>query len=183
MRAAKRAVELDPQNSYIHRVLGLIQFDDGDYKASAATLTKAKELGDSSEEVTEFLASALLNIGDLKKAEAVLNALVAMNPRCESAYFFLGRCAAAMDERDRALMFYRRASHLAPDEPEIFANIMALFNNEESRPQAMNEIEGRLSGPLRYLALWYQAKLEIQENNWGGSFSSAGPIARSRESR
>jgi len=164
--SARRAVALDPIDPFIQRVLGFLEFDHKEYDAAASTLSKAKELGETSEELIEYLGRALIFTGKYEQAVKELSILVAANPSSAVAHALLGLCAESLKNPERALLHYRRASRLAPEEPDIFVNLMDLLNKEDLRPQAMDEIEGRLNGPLRYLALWYRAKFESADNDW-----------------
>ena len=83
------------------------------------------------------------------------------------AYFALGVCAEKSQDSEQALANYRKASRLAPDDRTVFVRFMnLLLSRDDLRAQAMDEIEGRLSGPLAYLALWYRARFEIKDKNW-----------------
>lgn len=160
LETARKAVDLAPTDWFVRRVLGLLEVDCGEYEAAAPTLAKARELGDASEEVAVNLCRALISSAKYEEAQTELKVLIDAYPRSPSAYYLLGICAEHFENVDRALMYYRQASRLAPDEPNIFVRLMGLLGSEDLRPQASDEIEYRLSGPLRYLALWYRGKFE-----------------------
>jgi tetratricopeptide (TPR) repeat protein len=166
LEAAKEAVVLAPADTFAHRVLGLLQVDRGEYEAAVSELGKAKELGDTSVEVALNLGRALVATGMYERAEEELSAIVAADPRSVGAHFLMGLCAEHLGNSARALAHYLRASRLAPDEPSVFVSLMNLLSKEDLSPQALDEIEGRVHGPLRYLALWYRAKFEVADENW-----------------
>lgn len=183
LEAAKRAVVLTPADPFVHRVLGLLEIDHGEYEAATSTLMRAKELGDTSEEVTLNLSRALMVSGNYARAEKELRAIVAANPPSVGAYFLLGQCAELLNKPERARGYYRKASRLAPDEPSVFVSLMNLLNSRDLRAQALDEIEGRLSGPLRYLALWYKAKFEITDEDWEVALRSLREALQAAEER
>jgi tetratricopeptide (TPR) repeat protein len=165
LREAREAVALAPQEPFVHRVLGLLAVDYN-VKEAAVSLTRARDLGDNSEEVALNLGRALASSGAYLEAENVLDQVLAANPRSAYAQYLLGWCEEHLGNSDRALAHYRKASRLAPEEPTVFISLMELLGGKERRDQAMDEIESRLSGPLRYMALWYKGRLEIRDGDW-----------------
>jgi tetratricopeptide (TPR) repeat protein len=166
LEAATYAVTLDPSNHFVFRVLGCLQVDNQDYEAGVATLWKARELGDNSQEVAEYLAHALMSLGNYEQVEKELRVLTTSYPRSFFLHYLSGISASYLKNPERALAHYRTASRLAPEEPRVFINLMELLDGDDRRPQAIDEVERRLSGPLRYLALWYRARFEIEGRDW-----------------
>jgi tetratricopeptide (TPR) repeat protein len=172
IEVASRAVVLSPAQPFVHHVLGFLKLMHGDFQEAIVALKQAKNLGETSEDLAANLARALVYSKRYDEAEAELKAILAVNPRSAQALFLLGSCAEGTLNTERALTYYRRAARLAPNDTTTFVRILALLNTEELRPQALDEIEARLSGPLRYLALWYKGKLEILDEDWEGALQS-----------
>lgn len=183
LEIATRAVVLSSTDPFVHHVLGFLKLMHEDFDEAVLALQLAKNLGETSEDLSANLARALVYSDRYDEAEAELKAILAVNPRSALALFLLGVCAEHTLNTERALAYYRRAVRLAPEDATIFVRILTLLNTEELRPQALDEIQARLSGPLRYLALWYKGKLEIQEEEWQSALQSLRQAAEAAEER
>jgi tetratricopeptide (TPR) repeat protein len=171
LKEAKAAAAIAPDDPFVYRVLGFLQIDRDDEEAAIA-LARARQLGDTSEDLVLNLCRALASTARYEEAKKELLAIVAADPRSSYAQFLLGWCEEHLEHLDRAVAHYRKASRLTPEEPTIFVSLMRVLDRKELRAQAMDEIESRLSGPLRHMALWCRGRLEMADGEWKSALAS-----------
>jgi tetratricopeptide (TPR) repeat protein len=80
---ARQAVEVDPKNAEAHHLLGRILLANGDLRASASELERAKQLAPDSPAVRSHLAMAYTKLGRMQEAKAEAAAFLALKNKEE----------------------------------------------------------------------------------------------------
>jgi len=75
---AQRAVSADPNNAEAHHLLGRVYLADGDLRASASELEKAKQIAPDIPEVRSHLAIVYMKLGRVQEAKAESAAFLAL---------------------------------------------------------------------------------------------------------
>jgi tetratricopeptide (TPR) repeat protein len=119
LAAFHAAIERDPRHAEAHRWAAIVYGQRGDvvneYRMIVAALTQS---GDSF--YSEYVFDVLINkVGDPARAVAVLEPLIARNPRNARLHERLGSVWARLANEQRTRDYYQQASVLAPADPYI----------------------------------------------------------------
>jgi len=116
-RAAERAVELAPELSRTHTVLGFLHLDERDGAAASASFRRARERDES--DPLPRLGLGLLDIGEGRIGAALLHleAAVALDPESSLARAYLGRAYALDGRHAQALDQLRLAEAIDASDP------------------------------------------------------------------
>lgn len=88
------------------------------------------------------VGASLLFHGDMKRAESFFKRALALDENCLSAHWLMGEYHANLEERDAALMHYRRCLEIAPDRQGP-AFMIAALGDEASPDRAPDDyVEG-----------------------------------------
>jgi tetratricopeptide (TPR) repeat protein len=166
LKVANEAVRFLPENPYALRVQAAVLVDHGAYPEAVSALRQAEKVGGSSEALDIELGTALLWSGNFAAAKELFEKVVSADPRSVWAQFGLAACLENLGDPERALAYYKRAAHLDPKDPNIFLAIMDLLMRQDRQQEALDQIDDQLSGPLRFLALWYKGRLLASQNDW-----------------
>jgi len=113
--AYKAAVELDPDAAPAWTRLAKCSMALGDSAEAVVAARRALSLSRDSLEATIVLGYATLREGNPAEAEAVLSAAAKKHPGNATVRCLLGRCYAALGEKERAVACYKQALKCDPE--------------------------------------------------------------------
>ncbi len=105
----RRAVELDSNNPYAHRMLGVSLYTMGDFRAAETHVKEAAELSPDDALSLSLLGAINENLAQLGKAESYYKAAIAADPIPSEPYFNLARLCAKDKRNEEAKNFYQQA--------------------------------------------------------------------------
>jgi TolB-like protein/DNA-binding winged helix-turn-helix (wHTH) protein/Tfp pilus assembly protein PilF len=112
--AARKAIELDPDNAMSQARLAQFLWDSGDRKASYDVWHRAQALGPDEPVVLAFAAGMAMRAGDVAKAVETQRRLVALDPVHAAYHVNLGMFLQATDRLEDAKTELREALVLNP---------------------------------------------------------------------
>lgn len=114
LRRLQLAVEMVPNSSELHYVLGNVHLELGDYAQANQALQKARALAPEDAAVLYSLGSSYLRQGSYFAAVEALERAVALQPDNPNARFQLGNAYLLLDNGDRARQEYEETLQLDP---------------------------------------------------------------------
>ncbi len=105
----RRAVELDTDNPYAHRMLGFSYYLLGDFKAAEQHVKEATVLSPDDAKSLSLLGSIKENLSLLGEAESYYKAAISADPILSDPYFNLARLCARDGRLDIARNYYQQA--------------------------------------------------------------------------
>ena len=105
----RRAVELDANNPYAHRMLGLAFYTTGDYLAAQQSTKEAVALSPDDAPGQTLLGAISEALGRLGEAEACYKAAISADPMPSDPYYNLARLCAKDKRYDEARKYYQQA--------------------------------------------------------------------------
>ena len=107
--AFRRAVELDDNNPYAHRMLGFALMKLGDLAAAEQTVRRAVELAPNDAKSQILLATLCYRAGQLGEAESYFKAAITADPVPSEPYYNLALLCSRGRRLDDARTFYQQA--------------------------------------------------------------------------
>ncbi len=114
LRRLQLAVEMVPNSSELHYVLGNVHLELGNYAQANQSLQKARALAPEDAAVLYSLGSSYLRQGSYFAASEALERAVALQPDNPNARFQLGNAYLLLNNGDRARQEYEEALQLDP---------------------------------------------------------------------
>ncbi len=105
----RRAVELDPNNPYAHRMLGFSLMNLGDLPGAEQSVRRSVDLAPDDAKNLNLLATVTYRLGNAKEAEALYRHAIAADPIPSEPYFNLALLCARDRRLDAARSFYQQA--------------------------------------------------------------------------
>lgn len=105
----QRAVELDGNNPYAHRMLGFSQMTQGDMVAAEINLRRAVDLAPQDAKSQFLLGSICYRLGRRPEAESHFKASITADPIPSEPYYNLAVIYSRTNRLDRAREFYQQA--------------------------------------------------------------------------
>lgn len=105
----RRAVELDSNNPYAHRMLGLALFTVGDFQAAQQSVKEAVALSPDDAPGQTLLGVISEALGRPGEAEACYKAAISADPMPSEPYFNLARLCSKDKRNDIAKNYYHQA--------------------------------------------------------------------------
>lgn len=105
----RRAVELDANQPYAHRMLGLSFFKLGDLSAAEVSARKAVELAPDDATSHLLLANIIYNLGRIGEAESHFKAAISADPIPNEPYYNLALICSHDQRLDEARTYYQDA--------------------------------------------------------------------------
>ncbi len=105
----RRAVELDTDNPYAHRMLGFSYYLLGDFKAAEQHVKEATVLSPDDAMSLSLLGSIKENLSLLGEAESYYKAAISADPNLSDPYYNLARICARDGRLDIARTYYQQA--------------------------------------------------------------------------
>lgn len=118
--AFRRAVELDANNAYAHRMLGYSQMQLGELPAAEKSVARSVELAPADAKSQMLLASLYFRLGRKDEAESHFKAAITADPLPSEPYYNLALIACRDKRMDEARKYYEQAlERQAVPDPEL----------------------------------------------------------------
>jgi len=130
VRAARRAIELDPENAEAYIALGRAQlWYFHDWREGQAAANRAYELAPNNAEVVNIYGDMLIMLGDFESAERIERKAALLDPLSATDANDLAVILLLLNRADEALEPARTAMDLAPDsyyrvDPSIYSLLL-----------------------------------------------------------
>lgn len=112
-----------------------------EYSLAADTLKKAVEIDPSRPELKQFLAQDLAMANRLDEALKVYQDLVAANAEDAQSYLYMSRIYRQQNNFKAAREMSDKAKQLAPDDPDVQYNEVAILESEGKIPDAIDVLK------------------------------------------
>ena len=139
--AARKAIDIEPDNASAHFLLGRATHRGGDVLMSIAHLTKAIALKEDFTEARLLRAEVLISLNQYKEATEDLDAVLAQSPDEESALLLHGRLSECTGDATAAEEAYR---HIITDNPfneQAFIALGKLYIEQKKLPEAIELLD------------------------------------------
>jgi tetratricopeptide (TPR) repeat protein len=138
VRAARRAIELDPENAEAYIALGRSQlWYFHDWQEGQAAADRAYELAPNNAEVVNLYGDVLIMLGDFDSAERIERKAALLDPLSATNAFDVAMILLIMNRADEALEPARTAMDLAPDSyyrvDALIYSLLLTGKSEEAR--------------------------------------------------
>lgn len=137
LRAARKAVEVGPQNERAQLHLAGLLRERGDLEAAVAHFRRALEIQPGSPDARLSLGRTLAELGRLDEAGSLLGAAASAQPESASAAIQLGFVRAKQGQLDEAIRSYRHALALDPGSAEAHAYLGSALAQQGSLEEAI----------------------------------------------
>jgi tetratricopeptide (TPR) repeat protein len=117
--AAERAVSLDPDVEWAHRLMAIALLDEGRTKAAERAARRAAVLAPDSVDTLHVLAEVLHARGSRREARELSAHNIAVNPQEPRAWESAARMAAEASDWPEAQAHARRGLSLAPEDEDL----------------------------------------------------------------
>ena len=105
----RKAVELDPDNPYAHRMLGLSLYNQGDIPGAEQAVRRSVDLAQDDNGSQRLLGVILYQLGKTKDAESHFKAAIAADPMPSEPYFNLAIICSRDNRLKEARTYYQQA--------------------------------------------------------------------------
>jgi tetratricopeptide (TPR) repeat protein len=119
---------------------GLTHFDDGDFEAAIADLTKAIELSPNSAEFHFSRGFVYHEAGELEQALANYDRAIVLNPNLAMAYSGRGVVYAERNDLQRAVADLTHAIELDPDDVEAYIERARFYGLQQNFEQTLADL-------------------------------------------
>tara|TARA_R110002049_G_scaffold4601_3_gene31773 strand:- start:32734 stop:34167 length:1434 start_codon:yes stop_codon:yes gene_type:complete len=119
----RHVLDQAPRSAEAHVYLGIAQFDQRDFRQSAASYREAIRLRDSFPVAWNNLGNSLRMSGDVDEAESCFVKALQQQPGYLSALKNRGTLWVWAGEIERGLHWYQEALKVKPDDPELHRNL------------------------------------------------------------
>jgi len=180
----EEGLKIDPKMSSATALLGIALYESGEYAAARSRLESALRSNPKDEHAELFLANDLLKLGDLNAAASHLQQLANRQPKNQEVWYLLGKVHMKLSEQalahlneidadsvwvhqisgeimesmknyDGALLEYRKAVELAPNQPGIHYLLGNAYWSLANWSDAVGEFQAELvNDPANCTAQW-----------------------------
>jgi TolB-like protein/DNA-binding winged helix-turn-helix (wHTH) protein/Flp pilus assembly protein TadD len=135
---ARAAIEIDPNNSQAHMLLGvLLAFTSSQPREAVEMMRRARELDPMFSLAFANSANVAVRTGDLQSGLEFGRQAVAMDPEFWLGHFYLGRALAGLNRLDEALVEFNEAAKLSDGHSLTFSarvdTLVRLGRRDEAR--------------------------------------------------
>ncbi len=155
LEAARRAVELAPEDQHLRTVLGLAAWQSERLTLAQQSMERAVELSGEAPEVIADFAFFMAAARGPRLAEAAANEAVCADHRCAAAWAARGLAQFRLHRRRAAEASLSRALELDPNDPYALAAMLALLHqrHDVDRAVALAELLSDSRGTEQFLAV------------------------------
>ena len=189
MRAAKAAIEANPQDAEAHYLLGKAYMADKREEQALREFKSVSRLGIEGKDIpeTEFretLASLYAKFHEEEEALKEYIMLIKHHPENHGYYFQTGKLFASRNRPDLAEQYLRKAVSLNPKE-EQYRQEMGMFYYLAKRiKEAAVEFEAAIKlNPANALALLYMGKILKDSKDYAGAVPYLEKASRDQENK
>lgn len=144
-RAARRALELDPDNLGALSNLGIILQEADKLDASLDVLRRVVELDPTNSEFHNNLGNTLQCAGLLLEAKTAYSTAIELNPDYDSAYANLARLLSELGEFDAGLEAARQAIDINPQCNPAYLHAATIHIKRQQLPEALCKVDALLN--------------------------------------
>ena len=175
---ADSAIKATGADKMLLRTKGIAKLGTGDYDASEDSLISALKCSNGLVEqadidISYYLAVAEYKKGDNEGAKNTCDAILAMRPKDDGAYFLRGKINLAMDNKEAALSDFDNTIKLAPENYDRYVGIYEELHAKGYDAEASGYLEKAMSagnklsdynkGVLEYyLASYTDARTDLE---------------------
>ncbi|MFC5862322.1 tetratricopeptide repeat protein [Acidicapsa dinghuensis] len=190
----RRGLELNPNMPSASAMLGMSYFQMGEDGKAEPLLIKALKAKPDDDQVEMLLVHAFINEKKLDEATSYLNSFLARNPKNQEAWYLLGKAYLQLSENalkkineidpdsvvaheitgeidesmhnyDLALVEYKKAIDLAPNQPGTHMHMGDAFWNMSKWESAQGEFRAEITNdPNNCMAHWKLADAILEGN-------------------
>jgi serine/threonine protein kinase/TolB-like protein/Flp pilus assembly protein TadD len=166
MKAAQRAVQLDPRLAEAYLAVGMAQVHQGETREAIQTLRRAHNLAPNQDTTLDALGHAYMHAGLLEEAEKVLRRSLQLNPGVRVVELMLARALLYQGRIPESEKIIRQMLATNPDQQEAQAALALLLyyqgRLEEAATVAAKASTGDIQekSPLCFAAYVYAARGE-----------------------
>jgi tetratricopeptide (TPR) repeat protein len=164
--AARKAVELSPQDAALLRLKARVLAQRGEFEEAVKDLRRADSITPDQKDLVIELGEALIYANDIGAAAELFSNAASKFPTSPEAQFGLGYCRELQQQYELAVTHYRRSIRLEPNYPQPLLRLLDLLIEQGLTQEAMEEIELQVSGPLSYIALMRRGTLLAENKKW-----------------
>lgn len=125
----------------IAKNIALIYIEKGEDDKAVEAIEEAKKENPGDVNLMQAEADMYYRLGDMGKYRATLEKVVEQNPDDATLYYNLGVSSAQLNERERAIEYYKRAIELDPEMDNARINIAyVILSKEEPLVAEMNSL-------------------------------------------
>ena len=167
-QAYREALSIAPNDPETNSLLGLVLSQAGRHDEGLALLQRAVELDPDESALQMNFAGGLAEAQRWRDAQQVLLALIERWPVQGPAWTRLGDACLALEERDAALLAWRRAHELDVDAVEPARKLATLARESGQRDEAIAVLEQTLTlRPTEPTLLAVLCELLVDQRAWG----------------
>lgn len=166
---AEILVERDPQNADLHELLGQAYIATREWTKAEKEWRWMVEHRPEAEQSHMQLAVVLMQRDQFPAALAAVSRCLEMNPKRGDAHSLRGNILASLGRLDDAAQAWSLALSIEPADTVALSGLAVYMRNRdpnralEMARRAVELTRGRNTGPLRVLAMVYQARGEIEQ--------------------
>jgi len=127
MSAAKRALELDPEESAAHTAFAALEYASGRRDAAVTSVRRAIDLQADNDEAHRLFGQILASQGRVDEGVAELNAAIQLRPTSFNHYFTLGFILFTNSRYAAAVDAYQKAAEIRPSHAGPYENLGAIY--------------------------------------------------------
>lgn len=134
--AARKAIALDPEDEWPHRLLALVYQKGKNHKAALHSAQEAARIAPHQIESLHMLAICLANTRKKAEAEKVANSLLDLHPHSALAHRTAGTVASVRKDWTTAEMHLREALRIEPNDADVSIALAAVLKRLGRREEA-----------------------------------------------
>ena len=187
MRAAKAAIEKNPQNAEAHYLLGKVYLADKRDEQAFREYRSASRLGIEGKDIpeTEFRETLAFLYAQFHEEEEALKEyilLIKMHPENPAYYFQAGKLFSTRNRTDLAEQYLKKAVSLNPKEGSYHFELGMLFYLSKRIKEANLEFEAALKlNPLDAHVLLYMGKIQKDAKEYAAAIPYLEKASRDQE--
>ena len=129
----------------------LIYMSQGENEKALAIMKKARAANPDDVELIRSEAHLAYKMGDMEKYNILMNEVIKSDPTNPELYYNLGVSAGLLDQKEKAMDYYKKAIELNPDYDLAQINIAALMLSDEAKiVEEMNGLGTSAADDRRY---------------------------------
>jgi eukaryotic-like serine/threonine-protein kinase len=141
---AKRALELDPEESGAHTAFAAIEYVSGRREAATTSVQRAVDLAPDNDEARRLLGQILAAQGRVDEGVAQLQTAIRIRPASFNHYFTLGFIQFTASRYAAAVDAYRKAAEIRPGDPGSYEMLGATYQMLGDMDKAIGNYEHAL---------------------------------------
>jgi len=151
----EEALKREPDNFILHRNLGVLYYEAGDFLAAGKSLLEAQHLKPNDPLTLLYEGKVMILLDDAAGARQYLEQSLEIDPKNPAVYLALGDMHRKLREFQEASENYQQAQQLAPQDPAVFSGLGHLFYDTQRFDLAAQNFEESLKYSPENGDTWY----------------------------